>query len=55
MKLRKKEDQSVDTSEIFRMGDKITIGADEETKSGADTEGKTIQRRPHLEIHPIYS
>jgi hypothetical protein len=25
------------------------------TKSGAETEGKAIQRLPHLGIHPIYS
>jgi hypothetical protein len=26
-----------------------------ETNSGAETEGKAIQRLPHLWIHPIYS
>ena len=26
-----------------------------ETKFGAETEGVTIQRLPHMEIHPIYS
>ena len=26
-----------------------------ETKCGAETEGKAIQRLPHLGIHPIYS
>ena len=26
-----------------------------ETKCGAETEGKDIQRLPHLEIHPIHS
>ena len=26
-----------------------------ETKYGAETEGKAIQRLPHLGIHPIYS
>jgi hypothetical protein len=25
-----------------------------ETKCGAETEGKAIQRLPHLGIHPIY-
>jgi hypothetical protein len=24
------------------------------TKSGVETEGKAIQRLPHLRIHPIY-
>jgi hypothetical protein len=28
---------------------------DTETKWGAGTEGKAIQRLPHLGIHPIYS
>jgi hypothetical protein len=31
------------------------MGGDTETKCGADTEGKTIQRLPQLGIHPIYS
>jgi hypothetical protein len=26
-----------------------------ETKFGAEMEGKTIQRLPHLGIHPIYN
>jgi hypothetical protein len=26
-----------------------------ETKCGAETEGMTIQRVPHLGIHPIYN
>jgi hypothetical protein len=26
-----------------------------ETRCGAETEGKVIQRLPHLEIHPMYS
>jgi hypothetical protein len=26
-----------------------------ETKCGAETEGMTIQRLPHLGIHPIYN
>jgi hypothetical protein len=31
---------------------KILIGANTETKCGAETEGKAIQRLPHLGIHP---
>ena len=31
------------------------MGGDTETKCGAETEGKAIQRLPHLVIHPIYS
>jgi hypothetical protein len=55
MKLKKKEDQSVDTSVLLRRGNKIFMGGKTETKCGAETEGKAIQRLPHLGIHPIYS
>jgi hypothetical protein len=55
MKLKKKEDQSVDTSIFLRRGNKIPIEGVTETESGAETEGKTIQRLPHLGIHPIYN
>jgi hypothetical protein len=44
MKLKKKEDQNVDTSFLLRMGNKIPMERDTETKFGAETEGKTIQR-----------
>jgi hypothetical protein len=54
MKLKKKEDQSVDTSIILRRGNKIPMKGVTETKCRAETEGKTIQRLPHLGIHPIY-
>jgi hypothetical protein len=47
MKL-KKEDQSVDSSLLLRMGNKIPMEGVTETKFGAETEGKTIQRLPHL-------
>jgi hypothetical protein len=55
MKLKKKEDQSVDTSLLLRMGNKVPMEGVTETKFGAKTEGKTIQRLPHLRIHPIYN
>jgi hypothetical protein len=55
MKLKKKEDQSVDTSILLRRGNKIPMEGVTETKFGAETEGMTIQRLPHLGIHPIYS
>ena len=55
MKLKKKEDQSVDTLVLLERGNKLPIGGDTETKCGAETEGKAIQRLPHLGIHPIYS
>jgi hypothetical protein len=55
MKLKKKEDQSVDTSSLLRMGNKIPMEGVIETKFGAETEGRIIQRLPHLGIHPIIS
>jgi hypothetical protein len=48
MKLKKKEDQSVDTSFLLRMGNKITMEEVTETKFRAETEESTIQRLPHL-------
>ena len=55
----KKEDQSVDTlvllNQTFLRGNKILMGANTETKCGAETEVKAIQRLPHLGIHTIYS
>jgi hypothetical protein len=53
MKLKKKEDQSFDTSFLLRMRNKILMEGVTETKFRAETEGRTIQRLPHLEIHPI--
>jgi hypothetical protein len=53
MKLKKKEDQSVDTSILHRTGNKIFMEGFRETKFGAETEGRTIQRLPHLGTHPI--
>jgi hypothetical protein len=52
-KLKKKEDQSVDTSFLLRMGNKIPVERVTETKFGAETEGRTIQRLLHPKIHPI--
>jgi hypothetical protein len=53
MKLKKKEDQSVDTSVLLRRGNKIPTEVVTETKCEAETEGMTIQRLPHLGIHLI--
>ena len=53
MKLKKKEDYSVDTSFLLRMGDKITMEGVIETNFEAELEGMTIQRLHHLGIHPI--
>ena len=55
MKLKKKEDQSVCALVLLRRGNKILMGANIETKYGTETEGKAIQRLPHLKTHPIYS
>jgi hypothetical protein len=55
MKLKKKEDQSMDTLLLLGMGNKIPMEGVIETKFGADMAGRTIQRLPHPEIHPIKS
>jgi hypothetical protein len=46
----KKEDQSVDTSFLLRMGNKIPMEGVTETKFWAETEGMNIQRLPNLGI-----
>jgi hypothetical protein len=53
MKLKTKEDQNVDTLILLRRGNKIPMERVTETKCGAETESMTIQRLPHLGIHPI--
>jgi hypothetical protein len=53
MKLKKKEDQSVDTSILLRRGNKIPMEGVTETKFGAEMEEMTIQRLPQLGIHPM--
>jgi hypothetical protein len=53
MKLKKKEDQSMNTSIFFRRENKIPMEGVTETKFRAETEGMTIQRLPHLGIYPI--
>ena len=53
MKLKKKEDQSVDTSILLRRGIKIPMERVTETKFRAETEGMIIQSLPGLGIHPI--
>jgi hypothetical protein len=49
MKLKKKEDQSVDAS-VLRRGNKILKEGNMETKCRAETEGKAIQRLPHIQF-----
>ena len=47
MKLKNKEDSSLYTSFFFGMGNKIPMKGVTETKFGAETEGRIIQRLPH--------
>jgi hypothetical protein len=42
MKLKKKEDPSVDISFLLRIGNKIPMGGVTETKSGAEMEERAI-------------
>ena len=53
MKLKKKEDQSVDTLFLLRMRNKIPMEGATETKFRAEPEGTAIQRLLHLGIYPI--
>ena len=54
-KIKKREDQWVDTSFLLRIGNKMPMKGVTETKFGAKMKGWTIQRLPHLGIHPIIS
>jgi hypothetical protein len=49
----KKEEHSVDNSIVLRRGNKIPMERVIETNFGAEAEGMTIQRLPHLGIHLI--
>jgi hypothetical protein len=53
MQLKKKEDQSVDTLLLLRRRNKIPREGVTETIFRAETEAISIQRLPHLGIHPI--
>jgi hypothetical protein len=55
MKLKKKEDQSVDNSSFLRIGNQTPMEGVTETKFGAETKGWTIQTLPHPGVHPIIS
>jgi hypothetical protein len=48
MKLKKKEDQRVDTLFLLGMGNKIPMEGVTETKFRAEREERTIQRLPQL-------
>jgi hypothetical protein len=54
-KIKKNEDQGVDTSPLLRMGNKTPMEGVTETNFGAEMKGWTIQRLPYLGIHPITS
>jgi hypothetical protein len=47
MKLKKNEDQSLDTSVCLIRRNKVLMGDNTETKCVAETEGNIIQRLPH--------
>jgi hypothetical protein len=51
----KKEDQHVDTSFLPRIWNKISMKGVAETKFGAKMKRWTIQKLPHLGVHPIIS
>jgi hypothetical protein len=38
---------------FLKTGNKILIEGNTDTKCGEETEGRTIQRLPHLGIHPM--
>jgi hypothetical protein len=47
MKLKKKDDQSVDSLVLFGKGNKIPMEGVTETKCEAETKRMTTQRLPH--------
>ena len=55
MILKKNKDQSVDTLPLLRIGNETPMEEVTETMFGVATEGKNIQRLPHLGINPIYN
>ena len=55
MKLKKKEDQTMETLILLRKANKTPMEGIIETKCGVETEEMTIQSLPHLRVYPIYS
>jgi hypothetical protein len=55
MKLKKNEDQNVDTLPLLRIGYKTPMEGVTETKFGVETKGWTNYRLPYPGIHPIIS
>jgi hypothetical protein len=54
-KIKKREDQWVDTSFLLRIGNKIPMKGVTKTKFGGKMKGWAIQRLTHRGIHPINS
>jgi len=50
MKLKKKKGKSVHAYILRRRGNNIHTGGNTETICGAETEGKAIQKLPHVHI-----
>jgi hypothetical protein len=55
MKLKKNENQSVNTLSLLRIGNKTPMKGVTEIKFGVETIGWTIYRLPYQGIHPIIS
>ena len=55
MKLKKKEDQNVETLILLRRVNKTPMEGVTDSKCGVQTEEMTIQGLTHLGIHPIYN
>ena len=53
--MKPKNDQNEDASVLLKRVNKLLTGGNVEIKCGAETEGKAIQRLPHLVIQHIYS
>jgi hypothetical protein len=54
MKLKKRQDKSVGPTVLPRKGEN-SHGSKYRDKVWGESEGKAIQRLPHMGIHPIYS
>ena len=53
LKLKMKEDKSVDNLFFLRMGIKIPMEGVTDTKFGAEREGRTIQRLPYQGVGAV--
>jgi hypothetical protein len=53
MKLKKNEDQNVDTLPLLRIGNKTPMEGVTEKKLGTEMKGWTIQRLVHPGVYPI--